>query len=82
LKIAVIGANGQLGTDISNAFKQNGDEVFDLDHDEIEISDIYSVSKTLNQIKADIVINTAAMHNVEKCEEEPLQSYEVNAIGA
>jgi len=82
LKIAIIGANGQLGSDISESFKHYGDEVINLNHDQIEISDIDSVSKALKSVKAEMIVNTAAMHNVEKCEDDPVRSYEVNGIGA
>ncbi|MCI0450115.1 MAG: dTDP-4-dehydrorhamnose reductase [Chlorobi bacterium] len=82
MKIAVIGANGQLGSDISEEFKKSGFEVIELNHSDIEISDLDSVSNVLQSIKAGIVINTAAMHNVEKCEAEPAASFSINAIGA
>ena len=44
MKIAVIGANGQLGNDVVAAFTKNGDEVVPLTHAEIELSNIDSVS--------------------------------------
>lgn len=82
MKTAVIGANGQLGSDIVSALKSNGDEVIGLNHSQIEVSDIDSVSNALRNIKADAVINTSAMHNVEKCEQDPALSFAVNGIGA
>jgi dTDP-4-dehydrorhamnose reductase len=82
LKIAVIGANGQLGSDVCNCFLKNDDEVIKLNHDDIEIVNIDSVASILKQVNADIVVNTAAMHNVEKCEENPVRSFEVNGIGS
>ena len=82
LKLAVIGANGQLGCDICNAFKKNNNDIIELNHDIIEIADIDSVSKVLKEVRADVVINTAAMHNVDKCEADPLNSFKVNGIGA
>ena len=82
MKIAVIGANGQLGSDVCNCFLKNDDEVIKLNHDDIEIVNIDSVASILKQVNADIVVNTAAMHNVEKCEENPVRSFEVNGIGS
>jgi dTDP-4-dehydrorhamnose reductase len=81
MKIAVIGANGQLGSDIVREFKNNSHDAAELNHSDIEISNIDSVSNTLKNIKPNIVINTAAMHNVEKCEENPTLSFEVNGLG-
>lgn len=82
MRIAVIGANGQLGNDVLRAFANNGDEVCPMTHSEIEIADIDSVSRTLRECQPDIVVNTAAMHHVEKCEDEPERAYAINAVGA
>ncbi|MCK4836059.1 MAG: dTDP-4-dehydrorhamnose reductase [Candidatus Aminicenantes bacterium] len=82
-KVAVIGANGQLGTDICLGFKGTGARVIELNHDDIEISDIDSVEEAINRIGSpDVMINTAAMHHVGNCENEPLKSFQVNGIGA
>lgn len=82
MKIAVIGANGQLGSDVCEEFQKNRHEVFKLTHDTLEVSDIDSVSIILKQIMPNIVVNTAAMHNLDACEQYPLQSFKVNALGA
>nr|MBF0223152.1 sugar nucleotide-binding protein [Desulfobulbaceae bacterium] len=82
MKIAVIGANGQLGIDVCQAFKNNNDEVIKLNHDIFDITDSKAVTEKLHTIHPDLVINTAAMHNVEACEENPAQAFAVNGIGA
>jgi dTDP-4-dehydrorhamnose reductase len=82
MKIAVIGANGQLGSDLVAAFSENGDAVSGLTHAEIEISDLSSVSRVLKEIQPQVIVNTAAMHHVENCEKEPEKAFAVNAIGA
>ncbi|MFQ5864098.1 MAG: dTDP-4-dehydrorhamnose reductase [bacterium] len=81
MKVAVIGANGQLGTEICEIFSQNC-IVIPLIHKDIEISDIDNVKKTLEAVKPQVVINTAAYHNVPKCEENPIHSFRINALGA
>lgn len=82
MKLAVIGSNGQLGSDIAKEFSEKGYEVVGLTHTEIEVSNFESVHSVLTNIKPGIVVNTAAMHNVEKCEREPLRSFQVNSLGA
>jgi len=82
MKIAVIGANGQLGSDVSAAFSRRGDEVLPLTHAEIELANVDSVANCLRAATPDVVVNTAAMHHVEKCEEQPDRAYAVNAIGS
>jgi dTDP-4-dehydrorhamnose reductase len=82
MKIAVIGASGQLGVDVINGFRSNGDEVCPLSHSDVELSDIDSVSGHLQKLRPEIVVNTAAMHHVENCEREPQKAFAVNGIGA
>lgn len=81
MRVAVVGANGQLGADIVFAFRQAGDEVVSLNHEDLEISDESSVISALSNAAAELVVNTAAMHNVEKCELDPERAFAVNALG-
>ena len=82
MKIAVIGGNGQLGSDVVRAFTGNGDEACALTHEDIELSDLDSVTKCVRELGPDVIVNTAAMHHVENCEREPQKSFAVNALGA
>ncbi|HXX44129.1 MAG TPA: dTDP-4-dehydrorhamnose reductase [Candidatus Acidoferrales bacterium] len=82
MTIAVIGANGQLGSDLVAAFSDTGEAVRALTHADIEITDPSSVSSVLEQIQPQVIVNTAAMHHVENCEREPEKAFAVNAIGA
>ena len=80
-KAAIIGSNGQLGSELVNRF---GDvyQVFSLTHSDLEIADAGQVKSCLGEIKPDIILNTAAYHHVPKCEEHPDTAFNVNAIGA
>lgn len=80
MKIAVIGSTGQLGVDLIKVF-QKGHEVVGLTHKDIEVAD-YNSCLVLKEQQPDVVINTAAFHKVDQCEEEPLKTFSVNAIGA
>ena len=82
MKVAILGANGQLGADITTAFLAEGDEVLALTHEDVEVSSLESVKKFLETASPEVVINTAAFHNVDRCEDEPLPAFTVNAIGA
>ncbi len=81
MKVAVIGAAGQLGQDVVRTFSMNGDEVTPLSHSDIELSDMDSVSTCLRATRPDLVVNTAAMHHVEHCEREPQKAFAVNSWG-
>jgi dTDP-4-dehydrorhamnose reductase len=82
MNIAVIGANGQLGSDVMNAFAENHDDVHAVTHAEMEISEPEAVRVCLERCSPEIVVNTAAMHHVENCERNPQSAYAANAIGA
>jgi len=82
MRVAVVGAHGQLGRDVVSAFAQHGDHVLQLTHAEIEVSSLKSVAKSLREVRPEIVINTAAMHNVENCEQQPERARAVNGTGS
>src|SRR5438270_11738173 len=82
MKVAILGANGQLGADVAAAFRTQGDEVIALTHEDVEVSSLKSVKDCLESAQPEVVSHTAAFHNVERCEDEPLPAFTVNAIGA
>jgi len=82
MKVAVIGCNGQLGTETVDTFRNNGDDVYPLTHGDIELSNIDSVATRLKDLRPEVIVNTAAMHHVENCEREPEKAFAVNAVGA
>jgi dTDP-4-dehydrorhamnose reductase len=82
MKVAVIGANGQLGSDVCRALQDNGDDAVALSHDHIEVSNFEAVKSVMEDVMPDAVVNTAAMHQVEMCEEDPENAFMVNGIGA
>ena len=82
MKIAVIGANGQLGTDVCKVFRDNDDDVIEINHDQLDISIEDDTLNELKKISPEQVVNTAAMHNVDACEVNPAQAFAVNAIGS
>src|SRR5580765_7049113 len=81
MKLAVIGANGQLGTDLLEVLSKEHD-VVGLNHSDIEITEIDSVKNALSIIKPAIVLNTAAYHIVPEAEKFPAKAFQINGIGA
>jgi dTDP-4-dehydrorhamnose reductase len=85
-RIALIGSNGQLGSDIvrlwpASTLGRRGDELIGLTHADIEVTDSTIVSSVLNGIEPALVINTAAFHRVDDCEAQALDAFCVNALG-
>ena len=82
MKVAVLGANGQLGSDVCAAFRRNGDQVVGLTHSDLEVTSASTVDTVLSASMPEFIVNTAAMHHVEKCEADPIGAFHGNAIGA
>lgn len=79
MKTLLIGANGQLGSDIMAVF--GPEEIVPLTHGDIEITDLEQSRKVLEAYNPDVVINTAAYHNVPECEKNPGKAFLVNSVG-
>jgi dTDP-4-dehydrorhamnose reductase len=82
MKVAIVGATGQLGTDLVDALTRAGVEAAPLGHGEIEVAELDSVRAALAAHRPHAVLNTAAFHNMQQCEEEPERAFAVNAVGA
>ncbi|QJA05888.1 dTDP-4-dehydrorhamnose reductase [Thermosulfurimonas marina] len=80
MKVVVIGASGQLGQDIVNA-KPGLVKLVGLTHSDIEITDKDSVFSVLTSLEPDVIINTAAFHKTDLCEDEPEKAFFINAVG-
>jgi len=78
MKVAIIGANGQLGSDLVKAF---GEDAIPLTHEDLDVTEFESL-KILKDLKPDVIINTAAYHKTDECEENPEKTFLVNSVGA
>jgi len=74
----VIGASGQLGSDLMSAFADLSP--VGVDHKIVDIEVPAAISKMLVRYRPELVINTAAFHNVELCETRPDRAFAVNAL--
>lgn len=86
MRVLVIGATGQLGRDVVRHFEARGLEVATAarrgaEH-VVDLAAPRSVREVVeSRVRPDLVVNTAAAHNVPACEAAPAESYAVNATG-
>jgi len=81
MKVLLIGADGQLGSDLLRVLPKK--DVIPLTNAKPDLTDREAVSKKIKEVSPDIVINTAAYHNVDACEHDaPEKAFQVNALGA
>ena len=80
--VAILGATGQLGSDIVRAAAAAGVEHVGLSHLDVDVTDATQLDATMDRLRPAVVINCAAFHQVDRCEEDPAEAYRVNAVGA
>lgn len=81
MNVLIIGAEGQLGHDLCAVFADT--EVHRAGRARLDIVDAAATEALIaHEIKPDLVINTAAAHNVPVCEQESALAFAVNATGA
>ena len=78
MKVLLIGANGQLGTDMHRVFCDAGDTVFPYVHAQLDVCSEARVAEVLDETQPDLVLNTAAYHRVEECEKKSELAFQVN----
>jgi len=69
MRILILGGKGNLGSQLSKKLKESENEIIDWGRNEIDITDKELINKKINDIKPEIIINTAAYNAVDKCEE-------------
>jgi dTDP-4-dehydrorhamnose reductase len=76
--VVLIGAGGQLGTDL--AARLAGPQLVALTRDRLDVTDAAAVERTLAQVGPSVVINTAASHRVDDIERDPAPAFRVNVV--
>lgn len=76
-KILLIGADGQLGTDLKKAL--NGYKLFCPLIEELDITKFDKIEKYISSNSPDLIINTAAFHQLDECEKDPQKSFLLNS---
>jgi len=83
MKVLVIGSTGMLGQALMCEMKTRSIDVIGIAHSGADIScdivDVQTLSNIILSIKPQIIINSAAMVSLAKCEEKPDYAYLVNA---
>ena len=81
-RVLILGANGLLGSATTVAARDALHAVHGVDLPAIDIRRLLHVSDVLADVLPDLVVNCAAMTDVDGCERDPDQAFAVNAVGA
>ena len=78
MKILLIGALGQLGTDLQKILQEH--EVVPVDKEEIDVCDARQVDAMVDGLQPDVVLNCSAFNRVDEAEDAPEAAFAVNTF--
>jgi len=81
MKVVVTGASGILGSDIVKELERQDWEVLEFSSKNIRLDDIIDVRAKIIPFQPDIIIHSAAMTNVDLCEDDREAAIKVNVLG-
>ena len=76
-RLLLFGSTGQLGSQLSSILKNDYDLV-SISHGDLDFNDFYFIEDLILKKSPDIIINCMAMTDVDKCEENKKQAYNIN----
>src|SRR5438094_9473882 len=78
MKIAIAGSGGRLGSALARAYAAEH-EVVGFRHAELDLASSEQVEQKLSPLSFDLLINCAALTNVDYCETHETEAMRVNA---
>ena len=78
MRILLIGANGQLGSDLKKTL--DGKELICPALSDLDIAQFEETKNYIIQENPNLIINTAAFHQVDNCEADPNKSFLINTL--
>ncbi len=80
MRVLVLGANGQLGSDLVRLAPAAA-EVIAAKRSDADVTDGAAVAAMVEQAQATVVVNTTAFHNLPQAEADPETCFRVNVLG-
>lgn len=82
MKVFLTGSSGILGTDIQSELEKENHEVLGFNSQNIRLGNRTEVEKKVCDFKPDVLIHSAAMTNVDLCEDDKDAAVEINITGS
>lgn len=79
MRIALVGAEGQLGAAIAHECRP-GHDVLEITHSMLDITDDEAVRALMAKAKPDVIVNCAAYNDVDGAEDRPVDALNLNAF--
>lgn len=78
MKVAIFGAKGRLGQALTTCITERGHEVFPYSRENFNVDEFLNKDQNI-KAHLDVVINTIAITDVDRCEENPAFAQKINA---
>ena len=77
--IVIVGSGGRLGAALLREWRAAGDEVLGLNRALLDLRDFRQIHERLEPLDFDVLVNCAALTDVDRCEREPEEAFRINA---
>src|SRR2546427_11437766 len=81
MRLLGVGGGGQLGSELAAA-AGGRHELIRPPRADVDVTDRRAVERAVEEVRPHAVIDAAAFHKVETCEDRPDAAFAVNAVGA
>lgn len=78
-RTVIVGSGGRLGRALVREWSQRGEDVIGLGRGELDLANPATLNAALEPLEFDVLVNCAALTNVDRCETHPAEAYQVNA---
>jgi dTDP-4-dehydrorhamnose reductase len=79
MRLVILGSGGRLGAALARRYHELGDDVRGFTHAELDLADDLALKAALAPLDFDVLINCAALTNVDHCETHPEEAHRINA---
>lgn len=81
MKVLITGSSGQVGLAVEQVMSKPNIELLCTTHKDLDISNRDQVLTSIASFNPDVIVNAAAMTNVDLCETEVEQAFAINSLG-
>lgn len=82
MKVFISGAGGALGTAMQHLLRRESIQFLATDINQLDITDFKKTNAALLNYRPDVILNFAAISDVDACEEHSEQAFRVHALGS
>jgi dTDP-4-dehydrorhamnose reductase len=80
MRIAIVGAKGQLGAALVHECRKRHDEVTALDRATLDVRNGRAVAETMARLEPEVIVNCTGYNTVDAAEEHPIDALALNAF--